>query len=115
MKNKERFIRAIARYQNFNSHKETKSKLLEKAFGSDTRIFDFDGVDELLDTVIDMSVFMFPNLSEEEIRENIEWFVYEAVDMENPEVIDPKGKTYIVKTSDILYDMLEDFNEIESR
>ena len=45
MENKERFIRAIARYQNFHSHIETINKLLEKAFGSDTVVFNFYGLD----------------------------------------------------------------------
>jgi hypothetical protein len=111
MGNKERFIRAIARWQNYHSHKETKSKLLEKAFGSDTMIFDFDGVDELLDSIIDMSCLMFPNISEEDIRTNIEWYLYETPGQEEPEVYDSEsGKKYIIKSPKELYDMLYDFN-----
>ncbi len=111
MGNKERFIRAIARWQNYYSHKETKSKLLEKAFGSDTMIFDFDGVDELLDSIIDMSCLMFPNISEENIRTNIEWYLYETPGQEEPEVYDSEsGKKYIIKSPKELYDMLYDFN-----
>lgn len=109
MENKERFIRAISRYQNYNSHICTRNKLLEKAFGSDTTIFNFDGLEELSDTIIDLSVLMFPNLSEAEIRDNIEWYLYEAVDMDNPEVIDGENK-YIVNSSEALFLMLEQFN-----
>jgi hypothetical protein len=111
MTNKDRFIRAVARIQNYNSHKETKNKLLEKAFGSDTVIFDFDGVDELTDTLVDMTSVIFPNLSETNIKDNIEWYLYEAVGMDNPEVSDNNSdKTWIVNNSSVLYDMLEYFN-----
>ena len=71
--NKELFCKAFRRFQNYLSHKETKNKLLEKAFGSDTVVFDFDGLDEILETIIDMSCIIFPNLLKEEIKEDIEW------------------------------------------
>jgi len=109
MTNKDRFIRAVARVQNYNSHKETKNKLLEKAFGGDTVIFDFDGTEELTDALIDLTSIIFPNLTETDIRDNIEWYLYEAVNMDNPEVSD-KDKTWIVNSSSVLYDMLEYFN-----
>ena len=113
MENKERFIRAMARFQNYRSRKETKNKLLEKAFGSDTVIFDFDGVDELLDSVIDLACLIFTNLSEEEITENIEWYVYEAVDMDEP-LVENNGKNYIVNSTEVLFEMLKDFNNVSS-
>jgi hypothetical protein len=109
MTNKERFIRAVARVQNYNSHKDTKNKLLEKAFGGDTVIFDFDGMEELTDALIDLTNVIFPNLTEIDVRDNIEWYLYEAVNMDNPEVSD-KDKTWIVNNSSVLYDMLEYFN-----
>ena len=109
MTNKERFIRAVARVQNYNSHKDTKNKLLEKAFGGDTVIFDFDGTEELTDALIDLTNIIFQNLTETDIRDNIEWYLYEAVNMDNPEVSD-KDKTWIVSSSSVLYDMLEYFN-----
>jgi len=109
MTNKDRFIRAVARVQNYNSHKETKNKLLEKAFGGDTVIFDFDGMEELTDALIDLTNVIFPNLTEIDVRDNIEWYLYEAVNMDNPEVSD-KDKTWIVNNSSVLYDMLEYFN-----
>jgi len=109
MTNKERFIRAVARIQNYNSHKDTKNKLLEKAFGGDTVIFDFDGTEELTDALIDLTNIIFQNLTETDIRDNIEWYLYEAVNMDNPEVSD-KDKTWIVSSSSVLYDMLEYFN-----
>jgi len=109
MINKDMFIRAVARIQNYNSHKETKNKLLEKAFGSDTVIFDFDGTEELTDALIDLANVIFPNLTETNIRDYIEWYLYEAVNMDNPEVSD-KDKTWIVNNSSVLYDMLEYFN-----
>ena len=114
MENKERFIRAIARWQNFQSHLETKMRLLEKAFGSDTQIFDFDGLDELFDTVVDMAVLMFPNLKEEEIKENLSWYLYEAVDMEEP-VVSFKEKEWKVINPEILYDMLYEFNKAANK
>lgn len=111
MENKERFVRAIARFQNYYSHKETKCKLLEKAFGSDTSIFDFDGVEELFITIVDMATLMFPNLSEEEIEDNLSWYLYGAAEQEEPEVYDNEsGKKYIIKSPKELYDMLYDFN-----
>ena len=109
MTNKERFIRAVARVQNYNSHKDTKNKLLEKAFGGDTVVFDFDGTEELTDALIDLTNIIFQNLTETDIRDNIEWYLYEAVNMDNPEVSD-KDKTWIVNNSSVLYDMLEYFN-----
>jgi hypothetical protein len=110
MDNKARFMRAISRFQNFRSHLETKCKLLEKAFGSDTSIFDFDGLEELFQAIVDMSCLMFPNLTEDEIAENISWNVYEAVDMDNPTVQDG-DKEFIVNSVEALYDMIAYFNE----
>lgn len=110
MDNKARFIRAVSRFQNFRSHLETKCKLLEKAFGSDTTIFDFDGLEELFQAIVDMSCLMFPNLTEDEIAENISWYVYEAVDMDNPTVQDG-DKEFIVNSVEALYDMLAYFHE----
>lgn len=111
MTNKDRFIRAVARIQNYNSHKETKNKLLEKAFGGDTVIFDFDGTEELTDALIDLTNVIFQNLTETDIRDNIEWYLYEAVNMDNPEVSDNNSdKTWIVNNPSVLYDVLEHFN-----
>lgn len=108
--NKETFCKALRRFQNYRSHKETKNKLLEKAFGSDTTIFDFDGLDEILETIIDMSCIMFPNLLKEEIKEDIEWYVYEAVNMENPTIEDDKNNKWIVKAPEALYEMMCFYN-----
>ena len=110
MENKERFIRAIARYQNFHSHIETRNKLLEKAFGSDTTIFNFDGLDEIFNTIVDMASFIFPNLEEKEIEDWLGWYIYEASDMDKPEV-ESGSKTYIISNSEELYNMLYEFNE----
>ena len=112
MENKERFVRAIARWQNYNSHKETKNNLLERAFGSDTIIFDYDGVDEILNTVIDMACLMFPNISEDSIKDNIEYYCYEAVDMKNPAVSYEDGKEFVLNSSEVLYDMFEYLNSL---
>lgn len=114
MENKERFIKAIARYQNYDSHLSTKRTLLEKAFGQDTQIFDFDGLDEILDTIVDMATLMFPNLSEKEVRENIEWYVYEAINIEEPVVEDGKGNKYKITNSLDLFNMLKAFNDEET-
>ena len=114
MENKERFIRAIARWQNYRSHKETKNKLLEKAFGEDTSIFDYDGIEELEDAIIDLSSIMFKNITEEEIRDNIEYYLYEAVDMDNPEVSFVKEeKTFVLNSVSDLYDLLDYLNNKE--
>ena len=113
MENKERFIRAMSRFQNYCSHKETKNKLLEKAFGSDTVIFDFDGMNELLDSIIDLACLIFTNVSEKEITENIEWYVYEAVNMDET-LVENNGKNYVVNSTEILFEMLKDFNNVSS-
>lgn len=110
MENKEKFIRAISRYQNFHSHIETRNKLLEKAFGSDTVIFNFDGLDEIFITIVDMSSFIFPNLKEKDIEDWLSWYIYEANDMDKPEV-ESGNKTYIISNSEELYNMLYEFNE----
>ena len=113
MENKERFIRAMARFQNYCSHKETKNKKIKKAFGSDTVIFDFDGMNELLDSIIDLACLIFTNLSEKEITENIEWYVYEAVNMDEP-LVENNGKNYIVNSTEVLFEMLKNFNNVSS-
>ena len=110
MTQEERFVRAIQRYQNFKSHLETRCRLLEKAFDEDTVIFDFNGLETIIDTIVDMSVCMFPNLEEEAIRDNIEWYLYEAVEMNNPTVED-NGTVYVVNSPELLYYMLRAFND----
>ena len=110
MGDKERFVKALSRFQNFRSHMETRCKILEKAFDEDTIIFDFKGLDVVLDTIIDMSVYLFPKLSEAEIKENIEWYVYEAENMTNP-IIEYKGMEYIINSVETLYDILKLFND----
>lgn len=113
MTNKERFIKAIARYQNFYSHKETKMRLLEKAFSEDSTIMDLDGLEELVDTISDMASVMFPNISEETVKNYIEYYIYEAVDIEEPFVEDEEKK-WILNSSGDLYDMLEEWNQKKS-
>ena len=103
----------MARFKNYCSNKETKNKLLEKAFGSDTVIFDFDGMNELLDSIIDLACLIFTNLSEKEITENIEWYVYEAVNMDEP-LVENNGKNYVVNSTEVLFEMLKDFNNVSS-
>ena len=113
MENKECFNKAIRRFQNYYSHKITKNKLLEKAFGEETAVFDFDGVDELFFTIEDMACLMFPNLSKNEIDENLEWYLYEAVDMNKPFVEEGENKWFINSPED-LYDMLDHFNQLST-
>ena len=113
MTNKERFVRAIARYQNFYSHKETKMMLLEKAFGEDSCIVDLDGTEEIINTISDMAIIMFPNISEETVKCYIEYYVYEAVDMKEPFVED-ENKKWVLNSSSDLYDMFEEWNQKKS-
>ena len=108
--NKERFIRAIARYQNLYSHKETKMKLLEKAFGNDTTVVDFDGLEEVVQTIIDMAIVMFPNVSEKTIKDYIEYYIYEAACVKDAVVEEEDGTIWKLTSSDVLYDMLEKWN-----
>ena len=113
MTNKERFMKAIARYQNFYSHKKTKMRLLEKAFGEESAIMDLDGLEELVDTISDMASVMFPNISEETVKDYIEYYIYEAVYMEEPFVEDEEKK-WILNSSGDLYDMFEEWNQKKS-
>lgn len=104
------FTKAIQRWLNYYSHMKKRNDTLEKVFGEETSMFDFVGVEELLSATVDMAFLMFPKLNRDEIEENICWYVYEAVDMENPEVSD-NDKTWIVNTPEDLFAMLKDFND----
>jgi len=112
MTNKERFVKAVKRFQEYMKHKEEKNDLLEKAFGSDTRVFDFDGVEELSSTIIDMSVLMFHNLLEKVVIDNIDWYLFETPNMTEPAVFDG-NKKYIIDSPEKMFDMLNEFNEAE--
>ena len=114
MTNKERFIAAVNRFIEYREKKEKKSSLLEEAFGSDTVIFDFDGIEELISTITDVVAVMLPNLADEVIKDNIEWYIYEATGMDKPSV-EGDGKEWIVDTPSTLYDMLEHFNNAEAK
>lgn len=111
MENKERFKRAMARFQNFYSNKVTKNELFEIAFGPDSTVMDFYGVDEILDTITDMAALMFPNIPEEEIKEDISWYLYVAVDMKEP-FISFEGKEYLITNPESLYNAMSEFDAV---
>ena len=60
-----------------------------------------------------MACLMFPNLSKNEIDENLEWYLYEAVDMNKPFVEEGENKWFINSPED-LYDMLDHFNQLST-
>lgn len=112
MNRKEVFIKANARLQNYYSHIDTRNKLLEKALDSgdnETRIFDFSGINELLNATIDIGILMFPNIKEEVIKDYIEWFVYENEFGKREFTINDKP----IKNSEDLFIFFEEENDGE--
>lgn len=108
---KEMFVKAIRRFQNYYSHLETKNKLLEKAFGSDSCVMDFSGLEELRDSIVDLTKVIFPSLLEKVIADNIDWYLYEVPMLEgDAEVFDGERK-YNIKSPEDLFDMLSNFNK----
>lgn len=114
MNNKDVFVKAIERFEQYREKKEKKNKLLEQAFGSDTTIFDFDGLEEILGCVVDLGQLIFTAIPKENLEENISWYVYEASGMDEPIVSessdDDDGKKWVVNSPEVLYDMLSYFN-----
>lgn len=111
---KELFIKSIARWQNYRSMLKTRMNLFEKIFSigqdNESRVFDFIGLEEMTQSLYDICSLIFPKLSIEEIKENISWYLYEAVDLDEP-LVESNGKEWIVSNSSILYDMMKEFEE----
>lgn len=108
-----RFVEAVNRTICFMEKIRKKNEALEEILcdqDKETRIFDFTGVNELVDTLVDLTCVMFPNISEDEILENINWYIYEATSMKEPYIVD-KGKTYIINNPEDLYNYLVVVNE----
>lgn len=113
MNNKDVFVKAIERFEQYREKKEKKNKLLEQAFGSDTTIFDFDGLEEILECVVDLAQLIFTAIPKEHLEENISWYIYEASGMDEPvvsESSDDDSKKWVVNSPEVLYDMLSYFN-----
>lgn len=111
MTNKEIFCRAVARFQNYFSKMETRNNIIEKLIGNDTTIMDFAGTTEILDCIFDIAHLMFPNIDEDVINDYISWYIYEAVDMDEP-YIEDEHKKWTIKSAEDLFDY---FNEEDMR
>lgn len=112
MTNKERFVQSVARFQNLKSSLETRNNLLEKAFGEDTEIIEYRGLDEMLLTLWDMCCVMFSDIPEDVLKDEIEWFLYEAVNLSDDEskYIEINNVKYMVRNSEEFYNYLYLYN-----
>lgn len=106
---KTKFVNAIKLFNNYHSHLDNKNNLLEQAFGEDSVLMDYDGIEEMLELIKDEFSLIFPNIKKDELDDWIEYYLYEVGDLEDPEV-EVGDKKYVLNSDDAFWDMLVDFN-----
>ena len=102
MTNKEKLIKAIENYNNHLSFLENRSKILQKAFDEDTVILDLSGLDYLMEDIDIIISLLFPKMTWEQIKEEVEYYLFEP----SP-VITVNGKDWILSSPETFYDYLE--------
>ena len=110
---KEIFVNSLRRWQNASSMTETRITLLEQALGGanggDTRIFDYEMLEQLFNSTCDTVYAIFPNIKFEVLKDYVGWYLYEVPSMDNPyiEINDEKGKPkkrFEINTPESLYE-----------
>lgn len=106
MNSKEIFINSFERLENYKSYIDKRNKVLESILGgSETRIFDFPGVEELISSTTDTVNVIFPTVNRETIFDYIEWFIYDnEFGKEELEINNEK-----IKNAEDLYNFFEGY------
>lgn len=110
--NKEIFSRNLDRVSAYFESLRKKEDLLEEVF-SDCSIIINHGVDELIESAVDLGMVLFPKLSKDTVKEDIDWYLFEVDSLENP-VVTINDREFVINNSSDLYDMLEFQNNLES-
>lgn len=113
MRNKEKiFSRNLDRIKTYFETLRKKEKLLEEAF-PDCSIIINHGVEELIESATDLGMILFPKLSKDTVKEDIDWYLFE-VDSLKPPIVTINGNNFVISSPFDLYNMLKFQNNLES-
>lgn len=107
----EKFTLAVKTIKDFQEKKNEQNEALEKAFGQDSTIMDFIGLDELMTMFKIVCSSLFPKISQQEIEENCEWYIWEVPNFNNSGAeIEDNGKIYKIVSDQDMFNYLNIVN-----